>query len=286
MLLKRRSGFGPPQGSYAAPALHLPRILSESEFIDAELDARLVLHQLGADANERIDVARGVNSVQVKGIVATQERKREIEERLHSVPNVVSAIYTFEEFENRSTAATAITSLKQSTLVAAQSPLEIYLASKGASKEVIRETGLKLSNSSVIVDRESRAIADLLARFPRQDALAESARIALNTLLTDHRSELAAALQEEGRLLAAAGFQVVTPAASHADSLTATAHRNSVLAVELLSGSAEQPRPANIIVPELEATIAELRAVVAQVPNGISAPQSSSISPSAVTNQR
>jgi DNA uptake protein ComE-like DNA-binding protein len=281
------SSLGLPGGAYSAPALHLPRLLSEAEFDEGELEARLVLHQLGADTSERIDIVRGANSVQVKGIVATQGRKREIEARLHTVPNVVSAIYTFDELQNRSGAATETTSLKLSSVVETQSPLEVYLAAKGASREVIRDAGLKLSNASVAVNRESKAIADLRDRFAGQASLTENARVALEALLADHTAKLVAALQEEERLLAVAGFpSSSTAVVLHAVNLAAAAHRNNSLCVELLSGSSEPSRPANLIVPELEAIIVELRVAAIRTPNSVYAPQASSISPSAAPHER
>jgi hypothetical protein len=133
-----------PSTLHSHLSVHLPRLLSEVEFDEAELEARLVLHQLDADSKERIDIVRGSNSVQVKGIVATEDRKREIESHLHVVSNVVVAIYTFDELESRESSAGGVTSLKQSSVVETPSPLETYLTVKGAGGEEIRQLGLRL----------------------------------------------------------------------------------------------------------------------------------------------
>ncbi len=82
---------------HATPAIHLPHALSDLELDEAELTARLVLSQLGADKTERIDLVRAADGVQVKGIVATSERKNQIESRLRQVTHVIPVIYTFQD---------------------------------------------------------------------------------------------------------------------------------------------------------------------------------------------
>ena len=284
--------MSPQLPSSLRPSLHLPRPLSEAEFDEAELEAQLALHRLGADTSERIDIVRGGNSVQVKGIVATADRKREIETRLRQVPNVVSAIYTFEELDNRQRSSEAITSLKQSSVVETPSPLETYLLAKQEGREEIRQLGLKLSNASVSARRECNAITELLARFSTQKILTANARSAADALLADHKAKLLTALEEEERLLAEAGFSSASMSANlgatklaATASLSAMANRNSSLCVELLSGSPEPSRAATAIVPELEASIAELRATAMRAPNSVTASQTSPTPLSALPNE-
>ncbi len=54
----------------------------------AELSARVVLNRLHADEGEQISISRTNRGVNVKGVVDTDERKREIATRLSAVPYV------------------------------------------------------------------------------------------------------------------------------------------------------------------------------------------------------
>jgi hypothetical protein len=261
-------------------------VLSEAEFNEAELEVRLALHQLGADSNERIDIARGSNSVTVRGVVATEERKREIESRLRSIPNVTGALFTFDELRNHLNSANPVTSLQQSSVVETPSPLESYLAAKGASQTEIGQLGLRLSNASVTVNRESKAITELLEHFSGKEPLTENARMALNALLADHRAQLQAGIDGEEKLLAEAGLSAPPDTNSGAGDLSAIANRNNALCLELLTGSEERSRPANVILPELAATIAQLRAVASQQIGNGSATRASSAPSNGTTTHR
>jgi hypothetical protein len=116
--------------------------------------------------------------------------------------------------------------------------------------------------------------------------LTVKARSALDALLADHKSKLLAALQEEEQLLLDARFPAgMTAVNLHAGDLAAATNRNNTLCVELLSGSGASPRPAGIIVPELEKTIAQLRTIVTQMPNSVSTPQATSIPSPALTHE-
>ncbi len=98
----------------ACTHLAFPRVshsLSEDELDEAELAVRLTLNNLHADAGEQLDVVRTPNAIQVKGIVETDQRKREIEFHLHTLPNVISAIFTVEEMEHRMASAANATSV-------------------------------------------------------------------------------------------------------------------------------------------------------------------------------
>jgi hypothetical protein len=241
----------------------LPLHLSDTEIDEAELGAQLALRQAGADTSERIEIVRNPGSLVVRGIVATELRKHEIETHLNLVPHVVSALYTFREVENNRATGTEITSLKQSSSVAGVSPLEDYLAHQGKNREAIGELGHQLFNTSVEIHQEGKAIASLLQRFAARQALTPNAQASLDMLLSDHRRKMLAALQAEEKLLtkikAVAGTEHGAASSGNLADASAT---NVALCGELISDNNQQPRSVQAIVPELTQSIAQLRAIL------------------------
>ncbi len=249
---------------------HLPQLLGEAQLDEAELGARLALHDIGADTSERIELKRTPSAVQVRGIVATDERKRQIEASLHQVPHVTADLYTFRDVQERGSPATAISSVRQSSSVEVPSPLENYLLPQGMSRDDIGELGHALFTSSVEVNQEGKAIADLQQRFTTSEALTANARTAFSALVADHRKKLLAALQREEALLVRAKLA----AGADGDSTLSAAlepavERNVALCSELISDGGEHPRPAQAIVPELSRSIVQLRAILTN-PLGVS----------------
>ncbi len=74
------------EGVLPAPRSH--HVLSEQVLDEAELEARIALHQLHADTGERIRLARNAGAIHVKGVVDTDVRKRELLARLAELPHV------------------------------------------------------------------------------------------------------------------------------------------------------------------------------------------------------
>lgn len=280
-----------PIGTAVAPPAvrlpHVPRFPSEMELDEAELETRMVLHQLSADTSERIEIDRGANGVQVKGIVATAERKHEIEARLHLVPHVLSAIYTFQELQDRQSAANEITSIRQASSSAAPSPLEAYLTDRGMSRAQVGELGIDLSNVSVAVSQESKAIEELLAQFGPNKRLTPAARAAFDQLLADHRAKILSSLKEEEQLLAQAGIPLSPLNGDESGrQLIPAMERHRALCSELLSSNDPHPRNAQAIALELEQSLWRLRSVVANLSNPFAAPAMSFSSPPSNQNNK
>jgi hypothetical protein len=247
---------------------HMPHLPSEIELDEAELETRVVLHQLGADTSERIEIGRAPNAVQVKGIVATSGRKQEIESRLHLVPDVVSAIYTFQEFEDRRNSANGVTSIRQANSTTAPSPLETYLLDRGMSRTRIGELGIDLSNASITVSQEGKAIEDLLAQFGRSKQLSPAARSAFDQLLVDHQEKILSSLRSEEQLLTQAGIMTDPSSGDPASGqLQVALNRHRALCSELLAGNAFDPRSARAIALDLEQSLRRLRAIVTDLAN-------------------
>jgi DNA-directed RNA polymerase specialized sigma24 family protein len=252
------------------PTSVLPRLplhLSDMELDEAELGAQLVLHQAGADTSERIEIVRNPGSIVVRGIVATGARKHEIETHLKFVPHVVSALYTFREIESSRATGTEITNLKQSSSVAGVSPLEDYLVHLGQNREAVGELSHQLFNSSVEIHQEGKAIANLQQRFQAGQALTANAKASLDALLSDHRQKMLVALETEDKLLTK--MKVATRSehdAASSGNLADAAAANVALCGELISDDNEHPRPAQVIVPELNRSIVQLRAALGRIP--------------------
>lgn len=267
----------PLGAAVSSPGVHvlprMPRFPSEAELDEAELGTRMVLHQLSADTNERIEIDRGANGVQVKGIVATAERKHEIEARLHQVPHVLSALYTFQELQDRQSAANEITSIRQASLAATPSPLEAHLTGQGMSRAEAGELEIDLSNASVTVSRESKAIEDLLVQFGPNKRLTPAAREAFDQLLADHRAKILSSLKEEEQLLAQAGIPLAPLNGDESSrQLIPAMERHRALCSELLSSNDSHPRNAQAIAVELEQSLRRLRAIVTNLSNPFAAP--------------
>ena len=263
---------GPDASPHASILPRLPYLPSEMELDGAELEARVVLHQLGADSNERIEIGRSSTGVQVKGIVATSERKREIETHLHQVPYVMSAIFTFQEFEARQSAASGITSIKEVSTSGAASPLVEYLNGHGMSRTQIGELSSRLSDAMVDVSQESKALAELMKEFGTNKQLSPASQISLQQLLADHRAKLLSSLRLEDQLLAEAGIPLNQANGNGANSqFVAAIERHRALSSELLSNNNPQPRSAPVIALELEQSLRQLHWIVVNLSNSASA---------------
>jgi DNA-directed RNA polymerase specialized sigma24 family protein len=262
-------GLFEPEGAIsgvAAPirpslSIHLPVPLADTELDMAELSARLVLDKLHADNGERIELIRTERGVQVKGIVETDERKRELETQLRFVPHVIPAIFSYRDMEGHAPAGTGITSVRMSSVVSQTTPLEKYLVDRGWTRDNVRQISRQIFDSSTAVDRESQTITDLLGRFASKSSLSQTADATLEQLIAEHRSRLLEALTAEEQSLGAIGqsasFKSLPP--KSLEDLTADARANVNLTQELISTADPQARSAEVIVPELAKSVAQLR---------------------------
>ena len=242
-------------------SIHLPAPLTDTELDMAELSARLVLDKLHADNGERIELIRTDRGVQVKGIVETDERKQELETQLRFVPHAIPAIFSYREMGGDAPAGTEIASVRMSSVVSQTTPLEKYLVDRGWTGDNVRQISRQIFDSSTAVDRESQAIADLLRRFASKSSLSQTADITLGQLIAEHKSKLLEALTAEEQSLAAVGqtesFKSLPP--NSFEVLAADARENVNLTQELISTADPQARSAEVIVPELAKSVAQLR---------------------------
>ena len=257
-----------------APAAHVrPRLvmLTRAEIEEAELQTRLALNHVNADMGERIEIVRKANGIEVKGIVETEERKRELLGSLRPLPHVVSSIFTFQEMKSRPGPESEITSIKAYSVVAQPSPLERYLTERNWQRDQISQFHRQLLNAAIAVHQESRAIAELLERFPSSEPSSETAQNALSQLVLDHKAKLIARLEEEHNLIGrielparTLNASLPTSASPDAVNLKKMAERNFTLCTQLTSGT-DAPPPVQSLVLELADSIAQLQAVTTTV---------------------
>ena len=266
----------------------LPNLPSETELDEAELGARLALHQMDADTNERIEIDRSAKGVQVKGVVATPERKQEIEAHLHPIPYVFSSIFTFDELAARQSAVNGVTSIQAASLTETPSPLDEYLAHRGMGHADIGDLSRKLSDASVSVSQEGKAVAELMAEFGSNRQLSPGAQAAFVQLLKEHKAKILSSLQSEEQILAQAGMLPPSVSANGSDAqLTSVIERHRALASELLlesSGNSPHPRSAQEIALELDQSLRRLRSIIESLPDPL--PVSASSSPSSNQNKK
>ena len=251
-----------PSGLHSPRPLRFPQSLTQNEIDTAELAARLVLAELKADTTERIRIAPGANGVQISGIVATDERKREIESRLHAIPHVIVSIATFEEMQDRDNAGDETTSIQASSSVAAPSPLAKFLLEKGRSPGEVTELSQRLMNAALAVKQHANAIHELLGRFSHTANLSAQAQADLERLIDNHKSALLAALDEEQQNIARTGMPVSAgPASPEANNLMSSEEENAALCAQLTTGSDAPADVAKQLLPELASIAARLHTV-------------------------
>jgi hypothetical protein len=253
----------------------LQEIFSGAQLDETELGARLVLNQLQADTGEQIQIERNGRGIKVKGLVETDQRKKELLAQLRAVPHLTASILSIEELEQSPDREPGLTSLKVASVTAQPSPLETYFVAHGRDANALRRLSQRLLSSALTVSQESTALTDLQARFASADGMTYIAKATLAELVFSHRQKLLLALHEEQGLL----DEVMSTAAtskpselSQPESATASlveaAERNLTLCEELALGSNSQPQSAESIIQQLAASLNELSIAVHRANTG------------------
>jgi hypothetical protein len=241
----------------------MPVVASVEQLDEAELGVRLVLNQLHADTGEQIEVTRDALGIQVKGLVETEQRKRELQDRLHALAYVTAMLSSLEQMKDGATQPSEITSVKVSSMQAQATPLETYYLEHGRSVGSLSKLSQQLFNSAFTVELESKAIEDLERRFTGRDGMTLLASATFSDLMFTHKHNLLAALRSEEELLAETGIPTASletslPTSDEPLCLTSAAERNLGLAKELALGDGERQRSAEPITAELLASIKDL----------------------------
>jgi hypothetical protein len=247
---------------------HLPEVLTEEQIDEAELGARLVLNQLHADSGAPIELHRNAHGVIVDGLVDTEDRRRELQAGLRSVPHVTVAVQSDEALKANPAAINGIQSVAVASMPDQPSPLETYLEGQGRrSIADINNLAQRIFDNALAISQESREIADLQTRFePEGQTLLASAT--LSELIYRHHERLEEALKHERELLAvtqsapASNPGSPTPSTS---SLVKAAERNLALAKELTQTNHPAVRTGDRILAEMSLAMNDLTAEAREV---------------------
>jgi hypothetical protein len=250
-----------------------PMPLTEGQLDEAELGVRLVLNKLHADTGEQIQIERRTSGVEVKGLVETDKRKRELMDQLQIVPRLKISILSMEELRRRPDDGEETTSLTAASVTAQSSPLETYFVSHGKDAQSLRSLSQRLLENALTVSQESRALSGLNLRFTPNEEMSPLAQGTLSMLLFSHREKRDRALDEEQRLFDQLSGMIGeaqlepghgTDGTRSSTTAASVAERNLTLCEELTLGSSTQPRRAEDILPDLATTLMQLHRSVQQ----------------------
>jgi hypothetical protein len=266
-LMRPVTATGPRHGAIVAT---LPTALQLEE---SELQARLALNRLDADTSEQIRVVRTDTAVEVKGVVETNERKRQVVEQLQTIPLVSSSILSFEELSSDPSGSSPVTSVKQYSLVGQPSPLGRYMKEKGDVLDDVSQTSEKFLDSSLKIQQGSSALSELLDRFGSPEQLSLAAQSARSELIAKYLRNIRSGLDAQETGLRELGFASKPTLDEDSqekpipEELIAEARHNQTLSRELIAGGEESPRTASAIASELFESIARVRFLVSQFPD-------------------
>jgi len=238
----------------------IPQVATQGQLDEAELSTRLMLNQLHADDGEQIEIHRRPEEVVVEGVVETDERKRELQAQLRLVPHVTVAIQSEIDLKN-APLITNPASIQVASMPYVASPLDRLLGAHGRSVNDASTLALRLSNASLTIMQESKAIVDLQTRFDSDERLTVIGSATLSELLYSHRERLKSALKSERTLIAEAQITpapVIDSSESRNSSLLEVARQNLALSKELTLTANPSTRSAEQILAEMAGSLDEL----------------------------
>ena len=258
-------------GILPALAAHVPHVLSNLELDEAELEARLALHQLHADAGERIRLARRAQGIEIKGVVDTDARKHELVARLSQLPHVQTSILSVEELDNQPQSVPSLDvkqPLKVYSVEAQSSPLEQYLREKNQSLDQLAPISQNLLDGALKVQQGQVHFSELQPRFDEADRLPVDMQGKLAELSRNYLTTIIAGLDSNSRALRSLDFEDAGPPPAESvltDDLSQQIHRYQELCEELITSGTGRTRPAAEIARGLMSESERIRLRVIQL---------------------
>jgi hypothetical protein len=243
----------------------MPERLTDGQLDETELSARLVLNNLHADTGEQIEIARTERGVEVRGLVETNERKRDLQRQLAAVPHLTVSIQSVADLKNTPGISDRISSIKVASVVDMQSPLEAYLLARGHSVMAVNSLEQQLFDSALTISQESKAIDDLQSRFAASDQKTAIASATLAELIYSHHERMQEALKHERELVSEVQTGTTVgdvDSARKKPPLLDTAARNLVLCKELTLAGSPRAQSAEMILAEMSVVLNDLTADV------------------------
>jgi hypothetical protein len=182
--------------------------------ISNELQVMSVLHEIGADLGDPVQVSLSDNRVQVRGVGLAPERKQEIQAALEPLPFVAVNFSDPAPSPLPADAAAAQTTVPPNTASAYRARLEAQLGGHGPLDNF---TGQVLNwNESAMA--HAYALRILAQQFPTDTSMSEQDRATLRGLARDHLTALALPLSNYDHslvpVLHGLGANSVAPAVS------------------------------------------------------------------------
>lgn len=198
-----------PKNIFGLPAMlaepHLPiaavlrpELPSNAELAAAEVKAEAVLHELGGDLGEQIDIkTHPGHEVSIEGIVADDARRQQMVSALQGISHTRLQVLTIEEAAHQSNTASSGNSGQHPS-----SPVQLMAAAPALLESVLqarfpdKDQRIAYVNQSLslaqLASARAWALTRLAERHPSQsvELLDASARRQLQALLTDHVSVL------------------------------------------------------------------------------------------------
>jgi hypothetical protein len=237
-----------------------PRTLSVLELDEAELAARIALHQLNADAGERIHLARTSDGIRVRGVVDTDRRKRELISGMSRIPHVMASFFSVEELGSHPSSASSFSSdqpLHVYSVEAHASPLEQYLRDRKLLVDELPAISQSLLDDGLRIQQAEVHFSELQPRFQSAGQLPVNLQDQLTDLAFDYLRVIEVGLDGNDRILRSLGLDDSNTTArlsepdAPEESLNQLILKYQELYQELIVGGTKQSRSASAIAAEL-----------------------------------
>lgn len=224
------------QPSLSVPGIRIPINLSEEQLNETELQLLLALKKLGADT-ERLEIERQPTGIVVKGVVDTDDRKRQISAALLAIAHVSSAIASYRDMDRARPDSESPSSLAVVTAASDISPMEQYCQENHIDRDDCRRASYQILNSATVIARESNQIQTLLKEYSPAAPLTPDAAKILDALLSQDAADIRSSLVQQEAALSSLQYtapQSAVPASTLQISLTQAAQTDLGISKELL----------------------------------------------------
>ncbi|MEI9978391.1 MAG: hypothetical protein WDN23_05220 [Edaphobacter sp.] len=239
---------------------------SSDQLMGAQLQAELALMKLHANTGEDIHVEQDDSHIYVRGVVETDDRKREIDTELRHIPFVKPDMRSIEEIERMRHASSSDGALQVQEAELQPSPLDTFLSTHAVPEEQGISLSRILAQASVVIAREAQTLSELDLRYGDSgQAMNEDNLQLLGRLKKEHLSILNQALNSEELALAPYASENGSKSTITPISLSVLATSNQRLCAELLAGSNNNSRPASEIINDLVRTSSQIRSTITHI---------------------
>jgi DNA-directed RNA polymerase specialized sigma24 family protein len=247
--------------------VHLPHVLSDDRLNEIQLQTMLVLKQLQADT-ERLLIERQPTGITVRGVVDTDERKRQIAAGLLTIPHVSSAISSYRDMDRLQPPATQTSGVTALSVTSDVSPMEQYCQDHHIDRDDCRRASYQLLNAATAIVRESNQIHDLQQEYS-SSALTPDAKDILHALVSQDISNIRSAITQQQTALSSLHYTTPIPsetAPATEDSLIQAARINIGLSKALLYPEMNSHQSAESSLDELAHSFTLIRTSLLRLP--------------------